>query len=126
MEEITADKWEKGVWEAATSRGTNARDTANSNLILYWGENASPLLRYDKRASTDLLQDKLVANKTRDELIEARKYRSSQGMGTPGQPKEWKPKMLIDPHRIPHAFCLSELKPFFRGTFTNAALVERT
>lgn len=54
MEEITADKWEKGVWEAATSRGTNARDTANSNLILYWGENASPLLRYDKRASINL------------------------------------------------------------------------
>lgn len=126
MEEITADKWEKGVWEAATSRGTNERDTANSNLILYWGKNASPLLRYDKRASINLLQDKLVANKTRDELIEARKYRSAQGMGAPGQSKEWKPKMLIDPDSIPHAFCLSELKTFFRGTCTNAALVDRS
>lgn len=44
METITADKWEKGVWEAATSRGTNELDTASSNLILYWGENASPVL----------------------------------------------------------------------------------
>lgn len=73
-----------------------------------------------------MLQDKLVANKTRDELIEARKYRSSQGMGTHGQSKGWKPKMLIDPDRIPHAFCLSELDIFLRGTSTNAALVGRT
>ncbi|MCJ1348958.1 hypothetical protein MMC31_007191 [Peltigera leucophlebia] len=44
MQTITADKWEKGVWEAATSRGTNELDTASSNLILYWGENARPML----------------------------------------------------------------------------------
>lgn len=73
-----------------------------------------------------LSQDMLVANKTRDELIEARKYRSLQGMGTHGQSKEWKPKMLIDRDRIPHAFCLSELNIFLRGTRTNVAPVGRT
>lgn len=73
-----------------------------------------------------LSQDMLVANKTRDELIEARKYRSWQGLGTHGQSKDWKPKMLIDPDRIPHAFCLSELNIFLRGTRTNVAPVGRT
>lgn len=55
METITADKWEKGVWEAATSRGTNELDTASSNLILYWGENASPVLLYNQRAGADFV-----------------------------------------------------------------------
>lgn len=38
MTTITDDKWDKEVWGAATSEGTNSRDTANSNLTFYWGE----------------------------------------------------------------------------------------
>ena len=35
---ITDDKWDEEVWGAATSEGTNKRDTANSNLTFYWGK----------------------------------------------------------------------------------------
>lgn len=41
MEIITEDKWGEEVWGAATSPGTNCRDTAHSNLILYWGKHVS-------------------------------------------------------------------------------------
>ena len=37
MKTITEDKWGKEVWGAATSEGTNIKDTANSNLTMYWG-----------------------------------------------------------------------------------------
>lgn len=37
MTTITDDKWDEEVWGAATSKGTNKRDTANSNLTFYWG-----------------------------------------------------------------------------------------
>ena len=38
MTTITDDKWDQKVWGAATSEGTNERDTANSNLVFYWGK----------------------------------------------------------------------------------------
>lgn len=38
MTAITDDKWDEKVWGAATSEGTNKRDTANSNLTFFWGE----------------------------------------------------------------------------------------
>ena len=38
MTTITDNKWDKEVWGAATSEGTNNRDTANSNLTFYWGK----------------------------------------------------------------------------------------
>ena len=38
MEIITSDRWNEEVWGAATSIGTNRQDTANSNLIFYWGQ----------------------------------------------------------------------------------------
>lgn len=41
METINEDKWGEEVWGAATSPGTNSRDTAHSNLILYWGKHVS-------------------------------------------------------------------------------------
>lgn len=41
MQTINEDKWEKEIWEAATSSGTNSRDTANKNLFFYWGKNVS-------------------------------------------------------------------------------------
>ena len=43
MTKITNDKWDKEVWGAATSEGTNERDTANSNLTFYWGEKVVPI-----------------------------------------------------------------------------------
>ncbi|KAL8867671.1 MAG: hypothetical protein Q9174_005511, partial [Haloplaca sp. 1 TL-2023] len=36
---ITNDKWGKEVWGAATEPGTNSKDTINSNLIFFWGQN---------------------------------------------------------------------------------------
>lgn len=47
-----------------------------------------------------------MANKTRDELIDARDFRSAKGMGS--QEKDWKPIMEVDMDGIPHAFCISE------------------
>lgn len=41
MEIINEDKWGEEVWVAANSQGTNSRDTAPSNLILYWGKHVS-------------------------------------------------------------------------------------
>lgn len=38
MTTITDDKWDEKVWGAATSKGTNKRDTANSNLTFFWGQ----------------------------------------------------------------------------------------
>lgn len=43
MTTITDDKWDEEVWGAATSEGTNHRDTANSNLIFYWGKAVFPI-----------------------------------------------------------------------------------
>ena len=42
MTTITDDKWDNEVWGAATSPGTNNRDTANSNLTFYWGQKVFP------------------------------------------------------------------------------------
>ena len=41
MEIITKPKWQDEVWGAATSPGTNERDTINSNIFAYWGESVS-------------------------------------------------------------------------------------
>ena len=46
MTKITDDKWDEEVWGAATSQGTNDRDTANSNLTFYWGKKV-----FDARAA---------------------------------------------------------------------------
>ena len=43
METITRPKWQDEVWGAATSPGTNKRDTINSNIYAYWGEGVGPL-----------------------------------------------------------------------------------
>lgn len=37
MHTITDDNWDKEVWGAAMSEGTNSRDTIHSNLTMYWG-----------------------------------------------------------------------------------------
>lgn len=42
MTTITDDKWDEEVWGAATSEGTNSRDTANANLTFYWGKKVGP------------------------------------------------------------------------------------
>lgn len=41
MEIITEDRWTEEVWGAATAPGTNRQDTANSNLVFYWGQGVS-------------------------------------------------------------------------------------
>lgn len=86
MTTITDDKWDEEVWGAATSPGTNNRDTANSNLTFYWGQ-----------------KDSWVANHTRDALIKARGHLSnSQTESVAGQ---WKPVMRVDKEGMPHDFC---------------------
>lgn len=54
MHTINEDKWEKEVWGAAISPGTNSRDTANSNLILYWGKDVRHSDEF-QRVATDSL-----------------------------------------------------------------------
>ncbi|KAL8797006.1 MAG: hypothetical protein Q9195_000777 [Heterodermia aff. obscurata] len=88
MENITEDRWTEEVWGAATAPGTNVRDTANSNLIFYWGQ-----------------RDLWVANRTRDDLIAARGHRASKGSGAHLH-KDWKPTMYVDEDKIPHGFCI--------------------
>lgn len=46
MEMITEDRWTEEVWGAATSTGTNRQDTANQNLIFYWGQGVRPPTRF--------------------------------------------------------------------------------
>lgn len=86
MQTITRPKWQDEVWGAATSPGTNQRDTINSNIYAYWGEG-----------------DKWVANKTRDEMVRA--HGELLNDGTAGRIDHWKPVMKIDKHGIPHDFC---------------------
>ncbi|KAI4198989.1 MAG: hypothetical protein LQ350_004905 [Teloschistes chrysophthalmus] len=98
LDMITDDKWGKEVWGAATEAGTNSKDTINSNLVFFWGQH-----------------DGWVARKTRNELIAARGYVDAKAKSTcsllsttpslaPSDP--WKPNMVIDDQKIPHAFCL--------------------
>ncbi|KAL9609863.1 MAG: hypothetical protein Q9167_005407, partial [Letrouitia subvulpina] len=85
MNTITDDHWGEEVWGAATATGTTSGDTINSNLIFLWGQN-----------------DKWVAAKTRNNLMEARGYRNPK---TPnGSSETWKPTMVTDD--IPHGFCI--------------------
>ncbi|KAL8963838.1 MAG: hypothetical protein Q9183_004916, partial [Haloplaca sp. 2 TL-2023] len=112
---ITDDKWGKEVWGAATEPGTNSKDTINSNLIFFWGQN-----------------DKWVARKTRDDLIAARGYVDakessssfSSSTSTIAHIDPWKPSMYEDNQKIPHAFCLkhSELVAEKRGQMNSKCL----
>lgn len=86
MTKITDDKWDKEVWGAATSEGTNNRDTANANLTFYWGK-----------------KDKWVADHTRDALIAARGHLSNSQ--TESGSEHWKPVMRVDEEGMPHDFC---------------------
>ncbi|KAI4254533.1 MAG: hypothetical protein LQ352_003041 [Teloschistes flavicans] len=98
MDMITHDKWGKEVWGAATEAGTDSRDTINSNLVFFWGQH-----------------DRWVAQKTRNELIAARGYVDAKAKSTcsvlsstssQASSDPWKPNMVIDDQKIPHAFCL--------------------
>lgn len=46
MDIITEDNWNEEIWGAATAPGTNKEDTANSNLVFYWGQGVSPILKF--------------------------------------------------------------------------------
>lgn len=103
MTTITDDKWDKEVWGAATSPGTNNRDTANSNLTFYWGKKVIPFAHSQIQPFLTYQQDRWVANHTRDALIKARGYLSnSQSESVAGQ---WKPVMRVDKEGMPHDFC---------------------
>jgi anaerobic selenocysteine-containing dehydrogenase len=58
METINEDKWGEEVWGAATSPGTNSRDTAHSNLILYWGKNVSHHFQWNHQFATLIFFDR--------------------------------------------------------------------
>ncbi|KAL9604252.1 MAG: hypothetical protein Q9219_000650 [cf. Caloplaca sp. 3 TL-2023] len=96
MDQITDDRWGKEIWGAATEPGTNSKDTISSNLVFFWGR-----------------RDAWVAQKTRNDLINARgfrvspslKKRSSSNLASSAE-EGWKPTMFIDDGRIPHGFCI--------------------
>lgn len=54
MTTITDDKWDEEVWGAATSKGTNKRDTANSNLTFYWGNKVFSIHVQPKPINSDI------------------------------------------------------------------------
>lgn len=97
MDMITNDKWGEEVWGAATDPLTNSKDTIHSNLVFFWGSN-----------------DRWVAQKTRNELIDARGFRKSKTLSSAASsiseassPADgWKPSMFIDDKKIPHGFCI--------------------
>ncbi|KAL8834440.1 MAG: hypothetical protein Q9170_003736 [Blastenia crenularia] len=96
MDQITDDRWGKEIWGAATEPGTNSKDTISSNLVFFWGR-----------------KDAWVAQKTRNDLINARGFRVSPSLkkrsssSLASSPEEgWKPTMFIDDGRIPHGFCI--------------------
>lgn len=105
LETITDDKWTEEVWGAATTPGNNRLDTANSNLVFYWGKNVRDPFEKANESGLTSQQDNLVANQTRDELISAKGHLSIENRSLL---KDWKPAMFIDRDGIPHAFCLSE------------------
>ena len=103
MTTITDDKWDEEVWGAATSPGTNKRDTANSNLTLYWGKKVFPFAYSQIQPILTYQQDSWVANHTRDALIKARgQVSNSQTDSVEGH---WKPVMRVDKEGMPHDFC---------------------
>ncbi|KAL9101281.1 MAG: hypothetical protein Q9163_003453 [Psora crenata] len=99
MRIITEAKWDKEVWGAATSPGTNKRDTINWNLMVYWGQ-----------------KDRWVADHTRDKLMQAGGYRNEGGGGL----REGKSRMEIDVEGIPHDFCTT-IRKLFTPTAQKAA-----
>ncbi|KAL8811044.1 MAG: hypothetical protein Q9223_003167 [Gallowayella weberi] len=99
MDMITGDKWGEEVWGAATEPGTNSRDTIHSNLVFFWGQN-----------------DRWVAEKTREDLINARGFRckskpfssAASSISDVSSPADgWKPSMIYDQRKIPHGFCIN-------------------
>lgn len=106
MDTINDDNWTEEVWGAATAPGNNRHDTANSNLVFYWGKNVSDPFELANESSVISRQDKLVANKTRDDLIRAKGKLAN--IENRELSEDWKPSMFIDKDGIPHAFCLSE------------------
>ena len=104
MRSITEDKWDEKVWGAATAEGTNERDTAHSNLTLYWGQGVNlSISNCELMTMLTYRQDKWVANHTRDELINAHGHRSP--VQSCADTDHWEPTMLIDRDGIPHDFC---------------------
>lgn len=87
MEMITENRWTEEVWGAATSPGTNPQDTANQNLVFYWGRS-----------------DQWVAKQTREDLITAHGHRAPKGADALSD--DWKPTMFVDEDKIPHGFCI--------------------
>ena len=59
MTTITDDKWDQKVWGAATAEGTNKRDTANSNLTIYWGSKVFPVHVQPARINSDITTGQL-------------------------------------------------------------------
>ena len=102
---ITEDRWTEEVWGAATATGTNRQDTANSNLVFYWGQGVSCTSSTYYLSILTVLKDTWVANHTRDDLIKARGHRSHKG-SVVHLTKDWKPSMYVDEDKIPHGFCI--------------------
>lgn len=94
MRTITTDKWSDDVWGiASSSSGGNADDKVKaSRMFFYFGRN-----------------DHWVAEKTREEIIQAKAKSSSMVGGKGGTG----PTMVVCEDGLPHAFCLREYSFFF-------------
>ncbi|GAT29682.1 hypothetical protein RIB2604_03100150 [Aspergillus luchuensis] len=96
MRTITTDKWSDDVWGIASSSGENTNDKVHnddngstSRMFFYFGRN-----------------DHWVAEKTREEIIQAKAKSSSMVGGKGGTG----PTMVVCEDGLPHAFCLRETK----------------
>lgn len=103
MRTITTDKWSDDVWGIASSSGENTNDKVHnddngstSRMFFYFGRN-----------------DHWVAEKTREEIIQAKAKSSSMVGGKGGTG----PTMVVCEDGLPHAFCLREYYILFTYRF---------
>jgi hypothetical protein len=98
LETITEDRWDEDIW------GIEHKDAASRmdipKLIFYFAEEVNaPFSGHDQLLK--YIQDRWVANHTRDWLISARGKEA-------GDSSSSKPVMSIDNNGVGHDFCISK------------------
>ena len=99
MRIITTDKWSDDVWGIASSSSSSSRnrDGEGNDLSTTAASLPARMFFYFGR------NDHWVAEKTREEIIEAKSMARGKGGKTP--------TMVVCEDGLPHAFCLREYSP---------------
>ena len=97
MRQITADRWDEDLWAATVAAYIPPKGSLASTTQTKMSPSRQPkLFFYFGR------DDHWVAERTRDDLIANRAWR------TEDNPAKSKPRMEIDEGGVPHGFCISE------------------